>query len=73
MSDTLKIMLENIEQLSPKEKALAVHCILTSMNPKSEDDVESDWLKLAAKRSGEMESGEAKSISWSEIKNGLVD
>ena len=73
MTDALKIMLENIEQLSLKEKALAAHCILTSMNSRTEDNVESDWLKLAEKRSSELESGEVKGISWSEIKNGLVD
>ena len=73
MSEALKIMLENIEQLSLKEKALAAHCLLTSMNSDSEDGVESDWLKLAEKRSKQLESGEVTGISWDDIKSSLAE
>ena len=44
MSDALKVMLENIEQLSTKEKALAAHCLLTAMDAKVDSDVESEYL-----------------------------
>lgn len=50
MSDALKVMLENIEQLSTKEKALAAHCLLTAMDTKIDSDVESEWVKLAEAR-----------------------
>ena len=46
MSDALKVMLENVEQLSTKEKALAAHCLLTAMDTKIDSDVESEWVKL---------------------------
>lgn len=71
MSDSLRIMLENIEQLSTKEKALAAHCLLTAMDTKVDGDVESEWLKLAESRSDELESGNIKSISWEEIEKDL--
>jgi hypothetical protein len=71
MSDALKMMLENIEQLSTKEKALAAHCLLTAMDTKVDGDVESEWLKLAESRSDELESGNIKSISWEEIEKDL--
>jgi hypothetical protein len=71
MSDALKIMLENIEQLSTKEKALAAHCLLTAMDTKIDSDVEAEWLKLAESRSSELESGNVKSISWKEIEKDL--
>ncbi|MGQ8364283.1 addiction module protein [Glaciecola sp. 1036] len=71
MSDALKVMLETIDQLSTKEKALAAHCLLTAMDAKIDSDVESEWLKLAESRSAEIESGKVKSISWEEIERDL--
>ncbi|MEQ3638333.1 MAG: addiction module protein [Alteromonas sp.] len=71
MSDALKVMLENIEQLSTKEKALAAHCLLTAMDTKIDSDVESEWVKLAEARSAELESGVVNSISWEEIEKDL--
>lgn len=72
MSDALKILLESIGQLSTKEKALAAHCLLTSMDSSSEDDVDAEWLKLAEERSAELASGNVKSISWGEIEKDLT-
>ena len=71
MSDALKVMLENFEQLSTKEKALAAHCLLMAMDTKIDSDVESEWVKLAESRSAELESGAVKSISWEEIEKDL--
>ena len=71
MSDALKVMLENIEQLSTKEKSLAAHCLLTAMDTKIDSDVESEWVKLAEARSAELRSGAVKSISWEEIEKNL--
>lgn len=71
MSDALKIMLENIEQLTVKEKALAAHCLLTSMEPRSEESVESEWLKLAESRSRELASGQVQGLSWDDIKGDI--
>ena len=71
MSDALKVMLENIEQLSTKEKALVAHCLLTAMDTKIDSGVESEWVKLAESRSSELESGAVKSISWEEIEKDL--
>ena len=72
MSDALKIMLENIEQLSTKEKALAAHCLLTAMNSSSNESVDADWLKLAETRSSELESGKVKDIAWNDIKKDII-
>ncbi|WP_133471362.1 addiction module protein [Paraglaciecola marina] len=72
MSDALKVMLENIEQLSSKEKALAAHCLLTAMNSKSDDNVDADWLKLAESRSADLESDKVKGLSWEEIKSEIL-
>lgn len=71
MSDALKVMLENIGLLSTKEKALAAHCLLASMDTKVDSDVESEWLRLAEARTAELESGAVKAISWEEIEKDL--
>jgi hypothetical protein len=71
MSEVLKVMLENIKQLSTKEKALAAHCLLTAMDTKIESNVEAEWLKLAESRSADLESGKVESISWKEIEMDL--
>ena len=71
MSDALKVMLENIEQLSTKEKEFAAHCLLTAMDTKIDSDVESEWVKLAESRSAELESEAVKRISWEEIEKDL--
>ncbi|KZN13397.1 addiction module protein [Marinomonas sp. TW1] len=71
MSDALKVILENIAQLSIKEKALAAHCFLTAMDTKIDSDVEAEWVKVAEARSAELKSGAVKSIRWEEIEKDL--
>jgi len=71
MSDALRILLENIEQLSTKEKALAAHCLLSSMDSGAED-VDKDWLSLAESRSADLESGAVQAISWDEMKKDIT-
>tara|TARA_R110002167_G_scaffold115131_6_gene289185 strand:+ start:513 stop:734 length:222 start_codon:yes stop_codon:yes gene_type:complete len=72
MSEAFKMLLENIEQLSTKEKALAAHCLLSSMDPENTQDVDKDWLSLAESRSAELESGAVQAISWDEIKKDIA-
>jgi hypothetical protein len=71
MSDALRILLENIEQLSTQEKALAAHCLLSSMDSGVED-VDKDWLSLAESRSAALESGAVQAISWDEMKKDIT-
>lgn len=71
MSEALKLILENIGQLSTKEKALAAHCLLTAIDSDVESDVDAEWLKLAEKRSDDLESGKVKSVSWEDIEQDL--
>lgn len=72
MSEAFKMLLKNIEQLSTKEKALAAHCLLSSMDPENTLDVDKDWLSLAESRSAELESGAVQAISWDEIKKDIL-
>ncbi|WP_346766563.1 addiction module protein [Paraglaciecola sp. 20A4] len=61
-----------MEQLSTKEKALAAHCLTAAMDSAAEDDVETQWLKLAEARSAELESGKVEGISWRDINQDLT-
>ena len=72
MSEAFKMLLENIEQLSTKEKAVAAHCLLSSMDPENALDVDKDWLSLAESRSADLESGAVQAITWDEIKKDIV-
>ena len=71
MSEVLKNLMENIDQLSTKEKALAAHCLLSSMDQSNDGEVDSEWLVLAEKRSNELESGTVEPTTWEKIKQNL--
>jgi hypothetical protein len=71
MTEAFKSLLESIEHLSTKEKALAAHCLLSSMDSKV-DDADHEWLALAEARSADLESGKVNSISWDEIKSDII-
>lgn len=71
MSEALKNLMESIDQLSIKEKALAAHCLLSAMDDRVDDNVEREWLSLAEKRSNELESGKVSPTTWDQIKKKL--
>jgi len=69
MSAILKQVIENIEELTSGEKALVAHCLLSSLETKHDESVDSAWAELAEKRVDELESGVVKGVSWDEIRN----
>lgn len=71
MSKALKNVMDSIDQLSTKEKALAAHCLLSAMDNKVDDDVEREWTLLAEKRSEELEAGAVTPTTWERIKQEL--
>ena len=71
MSEALKNVMENIDQLSTKEKALAAHCLLSAMDGRVDDNVDAEWLSLAERRSEELETGKVTPTTWAKIKQKL--
>lgn len=71
MSEALKNLMNSIDQMSTKEKALAAHCLLSAMDGRPDDCVEQDWLSLAEQRSNELESGKVSPTTWNKIKQKL--
>jgi len=69
MSAAFKQVIENIKDLSPNERALVAHCLISSLESRQDEGVDEAWAELSEKRLMELKSGEVKGVSWGEIKN----
>lgn len=69
MSVEFKQLIENIKELSPGERALLAHCLISSLESEQDVGVDEAWKALAEKRALELETGAVKGVSWEEIKN----
>ncbi|MEA2060688.1 MAG: addiction module protein [Thermodesulfobacteriota bacterium] len=56
---TLKKVMESAKGLTVtvSEKAFVVHCLISSLETKQDDDVDNAWKELAEKRCDELLSG----------------
>jgi putative addiction module component (TIGR02574 family) len=69
MSGVLKQIIESIKDLSPDERALVAHCLISSLESRQDEGVDAAWAELSEKRLMELKSGEVKGVSWRDIKN----
>jgi len=69
MSAAFKQVIENIKDLSPDERALVAHCLISSLESRQDEGVDEAWAELSEKRFTELKSGEVKGVSWGDIKN----
>ncbi len=69
MSAALKQVFESIKDLSPDERALVAHCLISSLESRQDEGVDEAWTELSEKRLMELESGEVKGVTWGDIKN----
>ncbi|WP_250655748.1 addiction module protein [Alkalimarinus coralli] len=65
---SIKQVLESTKHLNSSERAMLAHCLISSLDSTQDQGVEEAWGKLAEKRFQQLESGEVKGVSWSEIK-----
>ena len=68
MSVKVKQVIEDVKNLTAREKALIAHCLISSLETKQDDGVDQLWVDLAAKRYEELISGKVKPASWENIK-----
>ena len=68
MSAVFKQVIENIKDLSPDERALVAHCLISSLDKKHDEGVDEAWAILSEERLMELKSGKVKGVSWGEIK-----
>lgn len=71
MNSKLEFLLTKALSLSPSERALIAHSLITSLDEPVEEDIDREWLLLAEKRMTELETGQVSSISWEELKKQL--
>jgi len=69
MSTAFKQVIENIKELSPGERALVAHCLISSLETGHDENVDEAWASLTEKRYLELVSGVVKGVSWEYIKN----
>lgn len=69
MSHMFKDFIKNIHALSPVERALAAHCLISSLETKQDDGVDEAWAGLSETRLIELTSGRIKGSSWNDIKS----
>ncbi len=69
MSAALKQVFEGIKDLSPDERALVAHCLISSLESRQDEGVDEAWAELSEKRLMELKSGEVKGVTWGDIKN----
>ena len=69
MSAVFKQVIENIRDLSPNERALVAHCLISSLESENDEGVDGEWAALVEKRYLELESGTVAGVSWEDIKN----
>ena len=69
MSAAFQQTIENIKDLSPKERALVAHCLISSLETTQEQGVDEAWAALSRERLQELKSGAVKGVSWQDIKN----
>lgn len=68
MSAAFERVIDEIDSLSPKEKAFVAHRLIESLDSAQNEDAEQAWKELAENRHDALLSGDTKAISWEEIK-----
>jgi len=58
-------------KLNDKEKAAIAASLLESLDPSTDDDVESAWQVEIQKRLNEVETGSVSLVPWSEVRKML--
>lgn len=71
MSGNFKLILENVKQLNPQEKALMAHVIISSLETVIDEEVDLAWGELAEQRFNALQSGSVEPVTWEEIKKGI--
>ncbi len=68
MASKVEFLLNEALSMSPTEKAMIVHCLISSMDEPTEENVDKEWLKLAEKRLSELENNVVTPVSWNDLK-----
>lgn len=67
----IKEALETTKTLTPTDKALLAHCLISSLETIHDTDVDTAWADLSEKRYDEIFSGSVKTVSWEQVKKSV--
>jgi putative addiction module component (TIGR02574 family) len=68
MTPEVSKLLERALALSTEEQQALADSLISNLGGKVDEDVEAAWDIEIAKRIAELDSGEAKAISWTEVR-----
>ena len=63
--------IETTKDLNSNDKALLAHCLISSLESTQDENVDSAWAALSAKRYDDIASRTVKSVSWESIKKSV--
>jgi len=61
-------VMENVKDLSFKDRALVAHCLISSLDTRQDEGIEVAWAGLAERRYKELVSGDVDAVSWKDVK-----
>ncbi len=69
MTKKTEYILKEALNMSPEERSIVAHCLITSLDEQESINVDNEWISLAERRLSEIESGKVEPVSWEDIKN----
>lgn len=71
MTKRTKQLLEEALALSDEERAEIAGVLIESLEPTPDADVEAAWRSEVARRVANLDSGAAKTVAWSQVRDEL--
>ena len=71
MTKKAEFLLKEALNISPQERAMLAHCLISSLDNTTDNNVDEEWVHLAEKRLADIESGKVSPVSWEEIKKNI--
>lgn len=68
MSPKVEFLITEALTMSPSERALIAHSLISSLDEPVDENVDRAWLQLATKRLAQLEHNEVAPVSWAELK-----
>jgi len=68
MTEKTEFILNEALSMSPEDRAVIAHCLISSLERLMEENIDEEWLNLAVQRLSELENNSVKPVSWNELK-----
>jgi putative addiction module component (TIGR02574 family) len=68
MTQKAEFLLKEAMNMSPDDRAMLAHCLISSLDEPHDNSVDEHWIQLAEERLSDLDSGKTSPVSWNEIK-----